>query len=117
MYVLVGIAGILIGFVIAWFVRAKTYHKDVSDVLMRCLEIEEEQAQELGKASMIDCVVEKKGMDYAIIHYGTIFHILRGLQNKNDKLVNVETAIGVFLQKAMREDIQKYETEKRKTAE
>lgn len=114
LYVLVGIAGILAGFVIAWFARAKAYHKDVAEVLLRCLETEEEQAQALGKASMIDYIVEKKGMDYAIVHYGTIFHILRGIQKKDEKLADVETAIGVFLQTAMREDIKKYEKEKQR---
>lgn len=112
LYVLVGIAGILFGFVAAWFIRAKAYHKDVADVLLRCLETEEELAQTLGKSSMIDYTVEKKGMDYAIVHYGTIFHILRGMQKKDEKLANVETAIGMFLQNAMRKDIEKYEKEK-----
>lgn len=117
LYVLVGIAGILFGFVIAWFVRAKAYHKDVADVLLRCLETEEELAQALGKPSMIDYTVEKKGMDHAIVHYGTIFHILRGIQKKNEKLTNAETAIGIFLQNAMREDIKKYEKEKQQKAQ
>lgn len=111
MYVLAGIGGLLMGFLGAWFVRANAYHKDVSGVLLRCLENEEEQARKLGQNSMIDYVVEEKGMDYAIVHYGTIYHILRGIPKKDEKLANVENAIGLFLQAAMQKDIQAYQKE------
>lgn len=114
MYVLVGIGGLLVGFLASWFIRANAYHKDVSGVLLRCLENEEEQARRLGKSSMIDYIVEEKGMDYAIVHYGTIYHILRGLPKKDEKLADVETAIGLFLHAAMCKDIQEYEKEQKK---
>ena len=114
MYVLAGIVGLLVGFIGAWFIRANAYHKDVSDVLFRCLENEEEQAQKLGQNSMIDYIVEEKGMDYAIVHYGTIYHILRGIPRKDEKLENVENAVGLFLQAAMQKDIQAYKKEQDK---
>ena len=65
----------------------------------------------MGQNSMIDYVVEEKGMDYAIVHYGTIYHILRGIPKKDEKLANVENAIGLFLQAAMQKDIQAYQKE------
>lgn len=111
-YVIGAAVGIVIGFLLAKMIRANRFHKDVAGVLLRCLEMEEAQAAALGKTSMIDYVVEEKGMDYAIVHYGNIYHILRGIPQKEEKLNQVEEAIGQFLQHAMRKDIERYRQER-----
>ena len=107
-YVITALLGVLAGFIAARFIRVKGFHKDVAQVLLECMELEEKQAAALGKKSMIDYVVEAYGMDYAVVHYGSIFHILRGMPKKDEKLINVENAVGAFLQKAMHDDIEKY---------
>lgn len=114
-YVIAALVGALVGFVIARFIKVKGFHKDVAQMLCECMELEEHQAVLLGKASMIDAVIEKRGMDYAVMHYGNIYHILRGMPKKDEKLLQIETAIGVFLQQAMHEDIEKYKNAREET--
>lgn len=106
--------GALVGFIVTRFLRVGGFHKDVAQVLLECMELEEVQASELGRKSMIDYVVDKKGMDYAVVHYGSIFHILHGMPKKSEKLIQVENAVGTFLQKAMHDDIEKYKSQKEK---
>ena len=110
-YVICVVIGIIVGFLIGKLQKAKTYHKDVADVLLRCMEMEEEQAHALKCSSMMDHVVKTKGMDYAILHYGNIYHILRGIPKKEEKLEQVEQAIAGFLQEAMRDDLEQYKKE------
>ena len=81
-YVITALLGALAGFIAARFIRVKGFHKDVAQVLLECMELEEKQAAALGKKSMIDYVVGAYGMDYAVVHYGSIFHILRGMPKK-----------------------------------
>ncbi len=110
-YIVGGVIGLLIGFLAAKLVNARIYHKDVAQMLVNSLELEEAQAQALGKPSMIDHVVQTKGMDYAIMHYGNLYHILRGLPKKDEKLSQIENAIGLFLSDAMRDDLARYQKE------
>ena len=113
-YVLAAAAGVLAGFLLSKLAAARTYHRDVAQMLMRCLELEEVMAQELKKPSAIDYLVETKGMDSAILHYGSLFHILRGIPGKSDKLEQAQQAIGLFLQDAMKEDLARYREEREK---
>lgn len=113
-YFLAAVAGALVGFFISKLVAARTYHRDVAQMLMRSLELEEAMAQELKQPSAIDYLVSTKGMDSAILHYGSLFHILRGIPHKTEKLEKAEQAIGLFLQDAMKEDLARYRKEKQK---
>ncbi len=112
-YVLCAAAGLLLGFLIGKLLQANAYHKDVAQMILRSMELEEAMAAQLKKPSMIDYVVESRGMDYAILHYGNLFHILRGMPKKDETLTEVENAVGEFLQGAMREDIKKYKAEQK----
>ncbi len=109
------IAGILIGFLLAKLlkiVRLNQYHKEVADTLLRCMEMENEYAQALGEKSMIEYTIKKKGMQFGILHFGSVYHLISAIPKKEESVSKVEEAMGLFLHEALRDDIEKYRRER-----
>ncbi len=111
---LVFLSGIIAGFLVAKlikFIRLWQYQKDVADTLFRCLNTENDYAKELGKDSMIEYMIEKKGLSYSIFYYGSIYKLLVGQKKKTDEVEKIENALAEFLRQALKKDIQKYQQE------
>lgn len=114
-HVFIFLAGLIAGFLASKLfkmIQLYRYHKDVADTLLRCLNTENDYAKALGKNSMIEYMIESKGLKYAIFYYGSIYKLLSGQHRKENEVENVEIALAEFLRDAMKEDIEEYRKEK-----
>lgn len=93
-------------------VQLYKYHKEVSDTLLRCLNIENDYAKALGKNSMIEYMIEERGLSYAVFYYGSIYHLLSGQYKKDEHTEKVEYALAEFLREAMHDEIEEYKRAK-----
>ena len=113
-YILVSIVSLIIGFFLAKIIKMiniDKYNEEVSDVLIKSMELENEYAKRIGEKSMIDYTIETKGLDFAIYYYGSIYKILLSLKKKDDHIKKIEDSLGLFLKEALKQEIDEYKNQ------
>lgn len=88
--------------------------EEIAKAIVDHLQMENELASLLKYQSIINCVIEKKGMEYAIGYFGQDYMLLNTLKDKTEEQKSVENSLRTLLKQALSPEIKKYKKEHKK---
>lgn len=102
---------VFLGFIVGLFIASKIKirsDKELGKAITDYLQIENEMAKALGKESIINYVIDQKGMEYAIGYFGQTYMILHRLKEKRPNIDSIENSIKTFLETALSPELDQY---------